>query len=64
MENKSGSNNNALKVILGIAVVLLIGTLFYTFNLKSEAEETEKQLTEIHILAVKKLLKKVKIDYL
>jgi len=40
MENKSVSNFNALKVILGIAVVLLIGTLFYTFNLKSEAEET------------------------
>jgi regulator of replication initiation timing len=46
MENKSGSNTKALKVILGIAIVLLIGTLFYTFNLKSEAKETERQLTE------------------
>ena len=55
MENKSGSNNNALKVILGIAVVLLIGTLFYTFNLKSEAEETEKQLTEEKALVLKDL---------
>jgi len=54
MENKSGSNN-ALKVILGIAVVLLIGTLFYTFNLKSEAEETEKQLTEEKALVLKDL---------
>lgn len=55
MENKSTSNNNALKVILGIAVVLLIGTLFYTFNLKSEAEETEKQLTEEKALVLKDL---------
>ena len=57
MENKSGSNNNALKVILGIAVVLLIGTLFYTFNLKSEAEETEKKLTEEKALVLKDLIK-------
>lgn len=55
MENKSGSNNNALKVILGIAVVLLIGTLFYTFNLKNEADETQKQLTEEKALVLKDL---------
>lgn len=55
MENKSGSNNNALKVILGIAVVLLLGTLFYTFNLKSETDETQKQLTEEKALVLKDL---------
>ncbi|MEZ4797742.1 MAG: chromosome partitioning protein ParA [Flavobacteriaceae bacterium] len=55
MENKSGSNNNALKIILGIALALLVGTLFYTFNLKSEADETQKQLTEEKALVLKDL---------
>jgi hypothetical protein len=55
MENKSGSNNNALKIILGIVVALLIGTLFYTFNLNSEAKETERQLTEEKALVLKDL---------
>ena len=55
MENNSGSNNNALKIILGIAVVLLVGTAFYTFNLKTEADETQKQLTEEKALVLKDL---------
>lgn len=55
MENKSESNNNGLKVVLGIAIVLLLGTLFYTFNLKNEADETQKQLTEEKALVLKDL---------
>jgi regulator of replication initiation timing len=55
MENKSGSNNNSLKVILGIAVVLLLGTIFYTYNLYNDSENTQKQLKEEKALVLKDL---------
>lgn len=44
MENSKGSTG--LKVGLGIALVLFLGTLFYTINLKSESDKTNKELTE------------------
>jgi hypothetical protein len=55
MENKSESNNNGLKVILGIAVVLLLGTAFYTYNLYNDSENTQRQLTEEKALVLKDL---------
>ncbi|MFB9052339.1 chromosome partitioning protein ParA [Formosa undariae] len=42
-ENKS---NNGLKIALGIALVLFLGTAFYTFDLMKKKNETEAQLTE------------------
>ncbi|WP_034045341.1 chromosome partitioning protein ParA [Wocania ichthyoenteri] len=44
MENSKTSTG--LKVALGIALVLFLGTLFYTFNLKSESDKNNKELTE------------------
>ncbi|MFD1162308.1 MULTISPECIES: chromosome partitioning protein ParA [Hwangdonia] len=44
MENSKSSTG--LKVALGIALVLFLGTLFYTFNLKSESDKNTKELTE------------------
>lgn len=55
MENKSESKNTGLKVILGIAVVLLLGTAFYTFNLYNDSAETQQQLTEEKALVLKDL---------
>ena len=55
MENKSESNTTGLKVILGIAVVLLLGTAFYTFNLYNDSADTQKQLTEEKALVLKDL---------
>lgn len=55
MENKSESKNTGLKVILGIAVVLLLGTAFYTFNLYNDSADTQKQLTEEKALVLKDL---------
>lgn len=46
MENNAKKNNNGLKVALGIAIVLLLGTAFYTFNLKSESEAVQAELVE------------------
>lgn len=46
MENKSSSTNNGLKIGLGIAVLLLLGTMFYTFKLHSDSEATKQELTE------------------
>lgn len=43
MENKSGMG---LKVALGIAVVLFLGTGFYTMNLYKKSNDTQKELTE------------------
>ncbi|MFL0352747.1 chromosome partitioning protein ParA [Xanthomarina sp. GH4-25] len=45
MENNK-SNNIGLKVALGIALVLFIGTAFYSFDLLKDKNETEAQLTE------------------
>ena len=45
MENNN-SNNIGLKVALGIALVLFIGTAFYSFDLLKNKKETEAQLTE------------------
>lgn len=44
MENST--NNTGLKVALGIALVLFLGTGFYTMNLYKESNETKKELTE------------------
>lgn len=44
MENKK--NSIGLKVALGIALVLFIGTAFYTSQLYKEKNETEAQLTQ------------------
>lgn len=44
MENKNGSS--ALKVALGIAVVLFLATGFYAMNLYKTSNETKKELTE------------------
>ena len=46
MENNAKKNNNGLKAALGIAIVLLLGTAFYTFNLKSESEAVQAELVE------------------
>lgn len=45
MENNK-SNNIGLKVALGIALVLFIGTAFYSFDLLKNKKETEAQLIE------------------
>lgn len=44
MENST--NNKGLKVALGIALVLFLGTGFYTMNLYKESNQTKKELTE------------------
>ena len=44
MENNKSSMG--LKVALGIALVLFLGTGFYTMNLYKESNDTKKQLTE------------------
>ena len=46
MEDKAANNNRSLKVILSIAVLLLVGTAFYSYSLYNESAETQKQLTE------------------
>jgi len=45
MENSSG-NNRSLKVILGIAIALLIGTAIYTYTIYNDGVETKRELTE------------------
>ncbi len=55
MENKSESTSRGLKIGLGIAVVLLLATAFYTFKLYNDGKETEKQLTEEKSLVLKDL---------
>lgn len=45
MEN-NGSSGMGLKVALGIALVLFLGTAFYSLNLYKESNETKKDLTE------------------
>ena len=44
MENNKSSMG--LKIALGIALVLFLGTGFYTMNLYKESNDTKKQLTE------------------
>ena len=44
MENSTSSTG--LKVALGIALVLFLGTGFYTMNLYKESNETKKELTD------------------
>ena len=46
MENKSESSNRLLKILLGIAAVLFLGTAFYTYTLYNEGVQTKKDLTE------------------
>lgn len=55
MENKTASNNRSLKVILSIAVLLLVGTAFYSYSLYNESADTERQLTEEKALVLKDL---------
>ena len=45
MENNS-SNSMGLKVALGIALVLFLGTAFYSLNLYKKSNADKKELTE------------------
>lgn len=45
MENK-GNSGMGLKIALGIALVLFLGTAFYSLNLYKESNKTKKDLTE------------------
>ena len=55
MEDKAANKNRSLKVILSIAVLLLVGTAFYSYSLYNESAETQKQLTEEKALVLKDL---------
>ena len=55
MENKSESNNRSLKVVLGILVLLLVATAFYTYTLYNDSANTEKQLIEEKAVVMKDL---------
>ena len=55
MENKTESTGRSLKIVLGIAIALLLGTAYYTFSLHKEAKETEAQLTEEKALVLNDL---------
>lgn len=55
MESKSASNNRSLKVILGIAVALLLGTAIYSYTLYSDGQQTKQELTEEKALVLKDL---------
>jgi len=55
MEDKAANNNRSLKVILSIAVLLLVGTAFYSYSLYNESAETQQQLTEEKALVLKDL---------
>tara|TARA_R110002050_G_C8948187_1_gene513130 strand:- start:1556 stop:2440 length:885 start_codon:yes stop_codon:yes gene_type:complete len=44
MENNT--SGKGLKIALGVALVLFLGTAFYTMNLYKKSNDTEKQLTE------------------
>jgi hypothetical protein len=55
MENKSDSTSRGLKVGLAIAILILLGTAFYTFKLYNDSKNTEKQLTEEKALVLKDL---------
>ncbi|MGV6832513.1 MAG: chromosome partitioning protein ParA [bacterium] len=46
MTDSSTNSNNGLKIGLGIAVLLLLGTLFYTFKLHNESKITQQELTD------------------
>ncbi|AXT19910.1 chromosome partitioning protein ParA [Flavobacteriaceae bacterium AU392] len=58
MEDKAANSNRSLKVILGIAIALLIGTGVYSYTLYSSGLETEKQLTEEKQLVLNSLNEK------
>jgi hypothetical protein len=55
MENKTENKSNGLKIGLGIAVLLLLGTIFYTLKLYNDSENTQKQLTEEKALVLNDL---------
>jgi hypothetical protein len=55
MEDKAANKNRSLKVILSIAVLLLVGTAFYSYSLYNESAETQRQLTEEKELVLKDL---------
>lgn len=55
MEDKAANKNRSLKVILSIAVLLLVGTAFYSYSLYNESVETQRQLTEEKELVLKDL---------
>lgn len=58
MEDKAANSSRSLKVILGIAIALLIGTGVYSYTLYSSGLETEKQLTEEKQLVLNSLNEK------
>ncbi|MBP1841072.1 hypothetical protein [Formosa algae] len=43
---EQNTSNNGLKIALGVALVLFLGTAFYTFDLMKKKNETEAQLKE------------------
>ena len=53
MENSK--SNTGLKVALGIALALFLGTIFYTSKLYNDKKENEAQLTEEKALVMKDL---------
>lgn len=55
MENKSEGNNRSLKIVLGILVLLLVTSAFYTYTLYTDSVETENQLLNEKALVMKDL---------
>ncbi|MCK5400912.1 MAG: chromosome partitioning protein ParA [Flavobacteriaceae bacterium] len=55
MENKTEKNNRSLKVVLGILVLLLVATAFYTYTLYNDSANTEKQLIQEKEVVMKDL---------
>jgi hypothetical protein len=55
MENKTEGNTRNLKIVMGILVLLLVGTAFYTYTIYTDSENTERQLIEEKALVMKDL---------
>jgi hypothetical protein len=55
MENKSEGNNRSLKIVLGILILLLVTSAFYTYTLYTDSIETEQQLLDEKALVMKDL---------
>ncbi|NQX86798.1 MAG: chromosome partitioning protein ParA [Flavobacteriaceae bacterium] len=46
MVDKEKKNSTGLKVALGLVILLLLGTAYYSFNLKNESEAVQTELME------------------
>jgi len=55
MENKQQNKNSGLKIILVIVMIILLGTLFFTYNLYNDSHDIQEQLTEEKALVFKDL---------